>query len=126
LVNTFLSLASKFSEMQETILISLPLQQLQNLIIDCVNTCLDTRTIPITKCEIDEFLTVSDTAQFLKLTTSTVYGLISKGTIPCMKQGKRVYFSKIELINYLKQGKKKTISEIKAETDTYLSNKKAR
>ena len=72
----------------------------------------------------DELLTVQDTAKFLTLSVPTVYGLISKGAIPCMKRSKRVYFSKVELINYLQQGKKKTASDIEAETDTFLSNQK--
>lgn len=69
----------------------------------------------------DELLTVQDTAKFLTLSVPTVYGLISKGAIPCMKRSKRVYFSKVELIDYLKQGKKKTVSEIEADTDAFIS-----
>ena len=73
--------------------------------------------------EADELLTVQDTAKFLSLSVATVYTLISKGW-PVMKRSKRCYFSKIELINYLKQGRKKTASEISKETDTYLSTLK--
>lgn len=72
----------------------------------------------------DELLTVQDTAKFLTLSVPTVYGLISKGAIPCMKRSKRVYFSKAELLNYLQQGKKKTASDIDAETDAFLSTQK--
>lgn len=70
----------------------------------------------------DELLTVQDTAKFLTLSVPTVYGLISRGAIPCMKRSKRVYFSKSELINYLQQGKKKTVSDFEAEADTYLGS----
>jgi hypothetical protein len=38
-----------------------------------------------------------------------------------MKRSKRCYFSKTELINYLKQGRKKTMSEIAIETDEFLA-----
>lgn len=109
--------------MQETILISLPVAQLQTLIIDCVNACLDVRTNQTSQNEADELLTVQDTAKFLSLSVATVYTLISKG-LPVMKRSKRCYFSKVELINYLKQGRKKTASEISKETDTYLSTLK--
>ena len=78
------------------------------------------------KSETDELLTVQDTAKFLTLSVPTIYGLISKASIPCMKRGKRVYFSKIELINYLKDGKRKTIFEIEAETDNYLVSARKR
>jgi excisionase family DNA binding protein len=72
----------------------------------------------------DELLTVQDTASFLSLSVPTVYGLISKGEIPVMKRSKRCYFSRVELINYLKEGRKKTLSEIGVERDEYLSSKK--
>jgi excisionase family DNA binding protein len=72
----------------------------------------------------DELLTVQDTAKFLSLSVPTIYGLISKGELPVMKRSKRCYFSKLELINYLKQGRKKTLAETASEADNYLSNKK--
>lgn len=72
----------------------------------------------------DQLLTVPQAAEFLTLSVPTVYGLISKGAIPCMKRSKRVYFSRDELITYLKQGKKQTVSELATETDQYLSKKK--
>lgn len=110
--------------MQETILISLPLPQLQTLIIDCVNACLDVRTDQTCQPETDELLTVQDTAKFLTLSVPTIYGLISKGELPVMKRSKRCYFSKLELINYLKQGRKKTVQETANGADAYLLKKK--
>lgn len=73
----------------------------------------------------DELLTVQDTAKFLSLSVPTVYGLISKGELPVMKRSKRCYFSKIELINYLKQGRKKTLAETASEAEAYLKRKGA-
>lgn len=72
----------------------------------------------------DELLTVQDTAKFLTLSVPTIYGLIAKGELPVMKRSKRCYFSKIELINYLKQGKRKTFAETASEADQYLTKKK--
>jgi excisionase family DNA binding protein len=74
--------------------------------------------------EADELLTVQDTAKFLTLSVPTIYGLIAKGELPVMKRSKRCYFSKVELINYLKQGRKKTFAETANEADKYLSKKK--
>lgn len=74
--------------------------------------------------EADELLTVQDTAKFLSLSVPTIYGLISKGELPVMKRSKRCYFSKVELINYLKDGKRKTAAELETEADAYLSNRK--
>lgn len=73
--------------------------------------------------ETDELLTVQDTAKFLSLSVPTVYGLISKGELPVMKRSKRCYFSKVELINYLKQGRKKTLAETASEAEQYCKTK---
>lgn len=72
----------------------------------------------------DELLTVQDTAKFLNLSVPTIYSLISKGELPVMKRSKRCYFSKQELIEYLKQGRRKTLSELATEADTLLNKKK--
>ena len=72
----------------------------------------------------DELLTVQDTAEFLSLSVPTIYGLISKGELPVMKRSKRCYFSKSELMDYLKQGRKKTLAETASEADQYLKSKK--
>lgn len=74
--------------------------------------------------ETDELLTVQDTAKLLSLSVPTIYSLIHKGEIPVMKRSKRCYFSKVDLINYLKQGRKKTTSELEAEAEQYLKTKK--
>jgi excisionase family DNA binding protein len=76
----------------------------------------------------DDLLTVEDTAKFLHLSVPTIYGLIHKGALPVMKRSKRCYFSKKELIDYLRQGRRKTVSELDAEIqkecDAYLLTKK--
>lgn len=74
--------------------------------------------------ETDELLTVQDAAKFLSLTVPTVYGLISKGELPVMKRSKRCYFSKVELIDYLKQGRRKTLAETAIEAERYCKTKK--
>ena len=72
----------------------------------------------------DQLLTIQQAAELLHLSVPTLYSKVSKREIPCMKQGKRLYFSQKELVEYLKQGRKKTTGEIEAEAEAYLSNKK--
>ncbi len=76
------------------------------------------------KPEQDQLLTVQQAAEFLTLSVPTIYGLISKGELPVMKRSKRCYFSKVELVNYLKQGRKKTLAETASEAEAFLSNRK--
>ena len=54
----------------------------------------------------------------------TVYGWVNAGTIPVHKGGKKLRFLKSEIDNFLRQGRKKTVSEIAVEADEYLTNKK--
>ena len=72
----------------------------------------------------EQLLTVQQTAEFLSLSVPTMYGLIHKGELPVMKRSKRCYFSKIELIAYLKKGRKKTSSEKASEAEQYCKTKK--
>lgn len=75
------------------------------------------------KQESDDLMTVQDAAKFLSLSVPTIYSLISRHEIPVMKRSKRCYFSKIELLNYLRQGKKKSLNETSTEADTYVKSK---
>jgi excisionase family DNA binding protein len=74
--------------------------------------------------EIDELLTITQAAKFLHLSTPTIYGKVSRNEIPVNKQGKRLYFYRSELAEWIKSGRKKTLTEIKQEADEYLGNRK--
>ncbi|MFC6269432.1 helix-turn-helix domain-containing protein [Frigoriflavimonas asaccharolytica] len=45
----------------------------------------------------------------------TVYTLVRKRLIPCYKNGKKLYFFEDELLDWISQGRKKTMQEIEAE-----------
>ncbi len=70
----------------------------------------------------EQLLTIQEAAQFLNLTVPTIYSKVSKGELPVMKRSKRLYFSSTELIEYLKEGRKKSNAEIDQEAEAYLSN----
>ena len=72
----------------------------------------------------DQLLTIQEASDFLSLTVATLYSKVSKGELPVMKRSKRLYFSRTELLDYLKQGRKKTTTEIDTEAVQYLLNKK--
>jgi excisionase family DNA binding protein len=71
----------------------------------------------------DQLLTVHEAAEFLSLAVPTVYTMVSRAELPVMKRSKRLYFSRIELMDYLKQGRKKTIAETAGDADAYLKSK---
>ena len=61
----------------------------------------------------DQLLTVGQAADFLTLAKPTIYAMICRGELPNLKRGKRVYFQKADLLNYLKAGRRKSYQEIK-------------
>jgi excisionase family DNA binding protein len=74
----------------------------------------------------DELLNIKQAALLLGLSVPTIYSKVSKTEIPVSKQGNRLYFSRQELTEWIKTGRKKTINEIQADTNTYLQAKKRR
>lgn len=74
----------------------------------------------------EHLLTVQEAAALLHLTVPTIYSKHSKGQLPGVcKRGKRLYFSKQSLIEWVKKGRKKSNAEIEAEAEAFLSNKKS-
>lgn len=63
----------------------------------------------------DKFLNIKEAAQYLNLADQTLYGYTSKGLIPFIKRAKRVLFLKSDLENWLMQGRKMSIEEIKVK-----------
>ncbi|MBK9396145.1 MAG: helix-turn-helix domain-containing protein [Saprospiraceae bacterium] len=62
---------------------------------------------------------MDEAAKLLTLSKQTIYGLVSKSTIPHLKKGKRLYFLKKDLITWILQGKRKTQSR---ELDANIHN----
>lgn len=74
----------------------------------------------------DQLLTVDGAAEFLDCTKPTIYQKTSKGELPFMKRGKKLYFMKRDLIDYLKAGRNKTNAEIAASPEDYMVKPKGR
>jgi excisionase family DNA binding protein len=62
-------------------------------------------------------LSLKEAATFLKLAPQTIYGFTSKRVIPFVKKGKKLYFKRSELEQWLDDGKKKSISELRQEIE---------
>jgi excisionase family DNA binding protein len=68
----------------------------------------------------EQLLTIQEAAKLLNLTVPTMYSKVSKGELPVMKRSKRLYFSRTELLEYLKAGRKRSNAEIEQEAGAYL------
>ena len=64
--------------------------------------------------ESNDFLTIEEAGELLHLSKATIYSKCSLRELPYMKRGKRLFFSREELLNYLKQGRRKTLDEMQA------------
>lgn len=63
----------------------------------------------------DELLTIQQAGELLSLSVPTLYGYVQRKEIPVSKRGKRLYFSKLELTEWVKNGRIRTTSELGSE-----------
>ena len=76
---------------------------------------------PQTEIELPE--NIKGISKLTELSVPTLYGYVQRGEIPHYKKGNRLKFFKSEIIQWIKEGKVKSLLEIEAEADAYLSNK---
>ena len=74
----------------------------------------------------DELMTVTEAAAFLHLAESTIYAKVCRSEIPVIKRGKRLYFEKDVLLTWLKEGRRKTGSEVREKVDEYFGRFRSR
>jgi excisionase family DNA binding protein len=58
------------------------------------------------KKETSELLSIEDASKYLNLAKQTLYGFTSRGIIPYLKKGKKLYFKRSELDKWINEGKK--------------------
>lgn len=113
--------------MEKTVFISLPIEDLQTVIIDCVNSCLRNNKHSQheqpkeTDCwfDLNEFCAYHPD----KPSKPTVYGWVNAGIIPVHKGAKKLRFLKSEIDSWLKQGRKITLAELRAEPELFTNKK---
>tara|TARA_R110002111_G_scaffold74950_1_gene119044 strand:+ start:396 stop:746 length:351 start_codon:yes stop_codon:yes gene_type:complete len=71
----------------------------------------------------DQLFTIQETAEFLHVKRQTLYSYVSKGIIPHHKRAGRLYFSKLELIDWIKAGSKRTF-DVEEEAQKIISKRK--
>ena len=68
-------------------------------------------------------LTLKEAAEFLDFSRSYLYRLTSQGRVPCYKpEGKRVYFDRAELVDWLKRNRNRTQEETEEKAASYIVN----
>lgn len=114
--------------MERTVFISLPIEDLQTVIIDCVNSCLRNNKQAQSELttEKDRWFDLAELVAYdpEKRTKPTFYGYVSTGAIPYHKRGKKLIFLKSEIDSWLKKGRKRTLEEIATDADKLIILKK--
>lgn len=90
------------------------LEQIQTLLNQLVNLPQEAK---------EEYLNIDEASSFLSVAKATLYVKVSKREVPSIRRGKRLYFSKLDLIEYLNGGKRKTNEELKQIADEYTNKK---
>jgi excisionase family DNA binding protein len=72
----------------------------------------------------DEIGGIELAIEVTKLAKPTIYGLVSERRIPHSKRGKKLYFSRRELLEWLTTGKRKTQDEIAEDAANFEDKKK--
>lgn len=71
----------------------------------------------------DQLFSIQETAEFLHVKRQTLYSYVSKGIIPHHKRAGRLYFSKSELIEWIKAGNKRAF-DVEEQAQKIISKRK--
>lgn len=104
----------------ETILMRL--ERIENLIKELMGE----RTVDETNATNDVLLNVNQAAKYIHLSVSSIYKFTSQKEIPHYKKGKRLYFKKSELRDWLMTTEIKTRADIEKEAINYIIRKPRR
>ncbi|WP_395051351.1 helix-turn-helix domain-containing protein [Flavobacterium sp.] len=68
----------------------------------------------------EDFMTIEQVSSFVGLTKATIYGLTHERKIPYFKAGKRLYFKKSDVINWITSTRVKSKQEIEQMANEYI------
>jgi excisionase family DNA binding protein len=66
------------------------------------------------------YMSIEETAKLINLAKSSIYGLVHRKKIPFHKVGKKLYFSKESVLEWIHNGKHNVNSDIQTKADEYL------
>jgi excisionase family DNA binding protein len=84
----------------------------------------DSNEIMASSSQEEELLSFEEMCEFLGIAKSTGYQRISRAEIPHFKKGRRLYFRKSELVEYIESGRRKTRKELEEVAREYLAKAK--
>lgn len=113
--------------MQKELFISMSFEELRSLIADVVKKSLSENSeFSLNYPSDSEVLGTEQVANMLQVSKSYLYKLIMGRELPFYKKGKKIFFLKSEIIEWIKTGRIKTRHEIEIEASTYIATRKFR
>jgi len=67
----------------------------------------------------DEILNVRQASDLLNLAIPTIYSFTSKRKLPHSKRGKKLYFKKSELLQWIQSGRRSSVSELREKAKNF-------
>jgi excisionase family DNA binding protein len=80
----------------------------------------ETKVLNVVTTNQDVFLNITKLSELIGLTKTTIYGHVHRNTIPFIKKGKMLRFSKIDILNWLDEGKSTSKSNLESKANEYL------
>lgn len=105
--------------MENLVFTQLSIPEIRRLLREELETFFNEKQTDAAQTHTDEIGGINLAIEITGLARPTIYSLVSKRNIPHSKQGKRLYFSRQELTEWLKQGKRKTQAEIRHEAENF-------
>lgn len=88
--------------MDKTVLLSMPVQDFQAIIVDCVNSCFKHNLENnLSQEQSEQLLTREETCDFLKINSSTLWAWTNSGKVNGYGIGSRRYYKRSELLSRL-------------------------
>ncbi len=107
--------------MQNVVLTQLSISELGQLFHDTLDRYFTETQISVARPEPDEIGGIDLAVKITGKAKPTIYNACADRTIPHWKKGKKLYFSRNELLEWLRAGKRKTQAEVALDAENFSS-----
>jgi len=88
---------------------------IKNHLLNTATSAIETAPAPQVE---SEYLTVAELSQLIKKSMGTIYNKTSKRQIPFIKKGNRVLFERQVILDWMREGRRKTEEQLQKEVET--------
>lgn len=110
--------------MQNLVFTQLSAKEFRQLLQEEISKALAEYSPSTTTTPTKEILSFTEGCEYLDISKSYGYKLTSKQELPHYKRGKKIYFKRVELDEWMLTKKVDSFNEIEASTNDYLKNRK--